>query len=55
VEVQDVEAFLGDDRRDPVGEVKAQRDTRNRIVDGDCDRRADAVEPRAVEVNVGAT
>ena len=54
VEMKDVEALVGDDRRDLVGKVKAERDARHRIVDRDGDGRPDPVEARAVEVDVGA-
>ena len=52
--MKDVETLVGDDGRDLVGEVKAERDTRDRIVDRDRNRRPDPVKACAVEVNVGA-
>src|SRR5215471_3823895 len=55
VEMQDVEALLFDQRRDPVRKMKAQGDAGDRIVDRDRDWGADAVEARAVEVDVRAT
>ena len=51
VEVQDVEVFLLHDRRDLIGQVKAERDPRHRIVDGDGDRAADAIEASGVEID----
>ena len=55
MEMKDVEALVGSDRGDLVGEVKAQRDPSHGVVGRDGDGGADAVEARLVEADVCAT
>src|SRR6266568_8742977 len=55
MEMKDVEALVGNDGGDLVGEVKAERDPGDRVVGRDGNWCADAVEARLVESDVCAT
>src|SRR5260370_40828887 len=52
--MENVKVFPLDDGGPAVGEVKAERDSRDRLVDRDGDRASDPIELRGVEVHVSA-
>src|ERR1700687_6125087 len=55
MEMEYIETLLLDERRDLIGEMKAERDAGHRVVDGDRDGAPDPIELGRVQIDVGTT